>query len=248
MKRIVLCDDVQVERQIIKDALERFFLERSENIIIQEYDCGETFLADVEEGFTEFDMLFLDIRMEKVDGMETARRLRKRGIDGPVVFLTNSPDYAVDSYEVHAAGYLLKPLKEEKLKSLLERLLKPDVRRRIAVRTKGRMRYFYIDEILWVESDKHTVTLHFTDGNCVAVNDRLTVIEEQIGDRRFLRCHQSYLVNMDYVADVQEDFILTDRTRIPLRVRNRKELLDAYYSYFVQHLVDNLPKEDEICV
>lgn len=248
MRRIVICDDVRKERLAIKEALIHFFMEKNEKVVIQEYDCGETFLADVEEEYTEFDILFLDICMEKIDGMATARRLRERGIDSPVVFLTNSPDYAVDSYEVRAAGYLLKPLKEEKLGALLERLLKPDVRRRIAVKARGRMRYLYIDEILWVESDRHTVTLHLADGGCAAVNDRLNAIEEQIGDSRFLRCHQSYLVNMDYVADVQDEFILTDKTRIPMRVRNRRELLDAYYSYFVNHLVNSLPEEDEICV
>ena len=52
-------------------------------------------------------------------------------------------------------------------------------------------------------------------------------------------CHQSYLVNMDYVKDVQDDFVMKDGTIVPIRVRGRKEMLDAYYSYFVNHFMDS---------
>ncbi len=131
----MICDDIEKERHSIKELLTHFFLARNEEFAIQEYDCGETLLADVEAKYIVFDMLFLDIYMEKMDGMETARR-------------------------------------------------------RIAVKTRRHMRYFYVDEIVWIDSDKHTVTLHFTDGTAIATNKKLNTIEKQINDSRFLRCYQ----------------------------------------------------------
>lgn len=199
MKQIAVCDDIKNERQHIIEALTHLFQSRKEDFAIQEYDRGETFLADVEEEYVAFDMIFLDICMKGMNGLEIARRLRERGVNCPVIFLTNSPDYAIDSYEVEAVGYLLKPLQEEKLASFLDRLFKPNVRRRIAVKAQRHMRYFYIDEIMWIDSDKHTVTLHFSDNTSVSANDKLNTLEKQIDDKRFLRCHQSYPVNMAHV-------------------------------------------------
>ena len=77
MKRIVLCDDVELERQILKELLTLYFEEMGEEISVVEYESGEALIADAEEGFLEADLLFLDIFMKNMNGMETARRLRK---------------------------------------------------------------------------------------------------------------------------------------------------------------------------
>ena len=68
--------------------------------------------------------------------------------------------------------------------------------------------------------------------------DKLVEIEKRINEKRFLHCHQSYLVNMDYVGDVQDDFVMKDGTIVPIRVRGRKDMLDVYYNYFVNHFMD----------
>ena len=83
------------------------------------------------------------------------------------------------------------------------------------------------------------VTLHLSDGSEIITVDKLGEIEKRINEKRFLRCHQSYLVNMDYIKDVEDDFIMEDGTLVPIRVRGRKEILDTYYDYFVNHFGDS---------
>ena len=235
MSTIIICDDVEMERQMLHELLLLYFEETKDEVTILEYESGESLIADVEEGYLEADLLFLDIYMKKMNGMEVARRLRKSNHNGPIVFLTASPDFAIESYEVQASGYLLKSFSEEKIKKLLNRILKTDMQRRVAIKSKRQYRYPYTDDIVYVESDKHTITLHLSDQSEIVAQDKLIEIEKRIDEKRFLHCHQSYLVNMDYIKDVKDDFELQDGTIIPIRVRGRKEVLDRYNEYFSSH-------------
>jgi DNA-binding LytR/AlgR family response regulator len=239
MKTIVVCDDVEIERLLLKEILCQYFEEINEEVSIVEYDSGETLIADVEEGYVAMDLLFLDIYMKKLNGMETARKLRQIQCKVPIIFLTASPDYAIESYEVQASGYLLKSFSEEKLMKLLNRILKTDMKRRVAIKNRRQYRYPCTDDIMYIDSDKHNVTLHLSDGSEIITVDKLGEIEKRINEKRFLRCHQSYLVNMDYIKDVEDDFIMEDGTLVPIRVRGRKEILDTYYDYFVNHFGDS---------
>mgnify|MGYP000507717390 FL=1 len=239
MKTIVVCDDVEIERLLLKEILCQYFEEINEEVSIVEYDSGETLIADVEEGYVAMDLLFLDIYMKKLNGMETARKLRQIQCKVPIIFLTASPDYAIESYEVRASGYLLKPFSEEELMKLLNMVLKTDMKRRVAIKNRRQYRYPCTDDIMYIDSDKHNVTLHLSDGSEIITVDKLGEIEKRINEKRFLRCHQSYLVNMDYIKDVEDDFIMEDGTLVPIRVRGRKEILDTYYDYFVNHFGDS---------
>lgn len=129
-------------------------------------------MADVEEGYTDMEMLFLDIYMKELNGMETARRIRELECKVPIVFLTSSRDFAVESYEVHASGYLLKPFEEEKLKDLLNRILHIEMKRRIAIKQRRQYRYIYLDEICYIDSYKHSLVLHLSDGTEVPIRVR----------------------------------------------------------------------------
>ena len=97
----------------------------------------------------------------------------------PIIFLTASPDYAIESYEVQASGYLLKPFSEEKLMKLLNMILKTDMKRRVAIKNRRQYRYPYTDDIVYIDSDKHNVTLHLSDGSEIVTVDKLVEIEKK---------------------------------------------------------------------
>ena len=234
MKKIAICDDVEVERFVLKRQLMAYFQSTGGEADIHEFVSGESLLADIEEGYIWPDLIFLDIYMGALNGMDTARRLRSMNVKAPIVFLTASPDFALESYEVEASGYLLKPAEEEQTGALLRRLLKTDLRKRIAVKCKRQFRYPFVDDMLYLESDRHTVTIHMLDGSELVTADKLGDLEMKIADDRFLRCHQSYLVNMEHIIDVEEGFILRDRTMVPIRVRGRKEVVDQYNKFFME--------------
>lgn len=169
---------MELERQILKELLTLYFEEMGEEISVIEYESGEALITDAEEGFLEADLLFLDIFMKNMNGMETARRLREMKRKGPIVFLTASPDFAIESYEVQASGYLLKTYDAEKIKELAARLLKDDSKRRIAVKSKRQYRYLYIDDIMYIDSDRHMVTLHMKDGTEINTQEKLGDLKE----------------------------------------------------------------------
>ena len=152
----------------------------------------------------------------------------------PIIFLTTSPDFAVESYDVEAAGYLLKPLQEEKLQKLLERVLIQPDKQRVCVRSNRRHRYLFLEEILFIESDNHSIRIHLASGEVIGSSEKLGELATRL-DERFLRCHQSFLVNMEHIADVNEDFVLKDGRAIPIRIRDRKVMADTYYRFFVEY-------------
>lgn len=233
--RIAICDDLKADRATLRAALNDIpALPAGEETEVREYVSGEALLMEAEEGDTVFDLIFLDIYMDGMTGMDTAKELRRLGVSAPLIFLTTSPDFALESYEVNAAGYLLKPIQQEKLSALLSRLLTSVDRPRVCIQSGRRRRYLFLDDILFAESDNHSLAIHMIGGEVLPCSEKLNDLAARL-DGRFLRCHQSYLVNMVHVADVVEDFILKDGHRVPIRTKERREIADAYYHFFVSH-------------
>ena len=224
MRKIAICDDSKLDRQLLKVVIQTYFENNEEEFKIFEYDLGDNLLDDI-----EVELLFLDIIM---NGMKIARKLRDIQFKAPIIFLTAHADYAVESYEVYVAGYLLKPYDTNKLTLLLDEVLQRSVQKRIAVKVKKQHRYLEINDIMYVESDKHVLNIHLKDSRVIQTTEKLSELKKTINSKRFIRCHQSYLVNMDYIKDAKTDFILSNDIRIPIRVRGRKEIIERYHKYY----------------
>lgn len=245
MLHIAICDDREADRGELRALLAQTpGLRRAADLRVSEYVCGEQLLLDAEDGQCGFDLLFLDIFMNGISGMETARELRALGYKAPLVFLTSSPDFALESYDVEAAGYLLKPPRPERVAALIQRLLSPPDRPRLAVKCAGRRQYCAFDDIVFLESDKNVTLLHLADGQVLSSRERLGDLEAELRDPRFLRCHQSYLVNMDFIQSVNRDFTVQGGAVVPIRAHSRREMADAYYQYFVSHTTAKLPNKE----
>lgn len=224
MRKIAICDDSKLDRQLLKVVIQIYFENNEEEFKIFEYELGDNLLDDI-----EVELLFLDIIM---NGMKIARKLRDIQFKAPIIFLTAHADYAVESYEVYVAGYLLKPYDTNKLTLLLDEVLQRSVQKRIAVKVKKQHRYLEINDIMYAESDKHVLNIHLKDSRVIQTTEKLSELEKTINSKRFIRCHQSYLVNMDYIKDAKTDFILSNDIRIPIRVRRRKEIIERYHKYY----------------
>ena len=224
MRKIAICDDSKLDRQLLKVVIQIYFENNEEEFKIFEYELGDNLLDDI-----EVELLFLDIIM---NGMKIARKLRDIQFKAPIIFLTAHADYAVESYEVYVAGYLLKPYDTNKLTLLLDEVLQRSVQKRIAVKVKKQHRYLEINDIMYAESDKHVLNIHLKDSRVIQTTEKLSELKKTINSKRFIRCHQSYLVNMDYIKDAKTDFILSNDIRIPTRVRGRKEIIERYHKYY----------------
>jgi len=222
---VVICDDESIFRAYLRDLLVKDCFAKNVDIHVCEYAEGGSLLDDYRAGLVQADVLFLDIRMQNMDGLKTARLLREEGMEGLIVFLTNLPEYARTGYEVRAFRYLLKEEADEKLGQVMD----------ACRRELGAESYFTFSrehrilrvpkaEIQYFESRKRVVLLH-TAAKEYQFYQKLDELENQLAGEGFLRCHRSFLVQERYVRSWQERALwLEDGTMLPVSRNREKEV------------------------
>ncbi len=224
--RIAIVDDEKIICEQIKD----FIQKEHGDCQIDSYFSGQTFL----EAGKRFDLVFLDIQMEGMDGMDTARALRKTQPEAVLIFVTGSKEYVFEAFDVSAFHYLLKPLEETKFKEVLARALLESQRHRagrqerLFIRTKN----LTIDQkdILYIESRGKKVDIH-TLKETFSIYGAMNELETQLS-KSFYRCHRGYLVNMAYITEYGADSItLTGGARVYLTKKKHGEFVKAYMWY-----------------
>lgn len=215
---IVICDDESIFLSHFKDLLVRDSFEKGLDLTVTAYTCGEDLLAAYDQGLVlDMDILFLDIRMGGMDGLEAARILREKGCSCLIIFLTSLEEYARAGYEVKAFRYLLKEQVDRELGRIMD----------ACCRELGTEDYFVFSyerrsyqvrrqDILYFESRKRLVFL-FTVNGQYQFYQKLDVLEGQLSGSGFLRVHRSFLVQERYVRSWKENALwLVDGTEIPI--------------------------------
>lgn len=234
MFKIALCGDNSKDRQSLRKMIaETPGFRRNGDIDIVEYTCGKSLLSDIEE--MKPDLIFLEASQDHPAEIETCIQLKARGIKKPLVLISTTAELAVDGYEIGVSGYLMKPIDPDSLTAVLKRLLTPRSLCRLMISRPGRRQYCEYNEITFLESSNKITLIHLINGECLTHRARLNDLEEALYDSRFLRCHQSYLVNMDFVKRVEQDFILENGNIVPIRVRSRRKIVAAYDFYISEH-------------
>lgn len=223
--KIAVCDDVAIERDMLCELLHQY----DEKQIIYNFSCGEELIRSP----LTFDLVFLDIYMNGMTGMETAKLLKEKNQKTSIVFLTSSKDYAVESYEINAFDYIVKPLKSSRLKAVWERFQIHYISRPkyYILNASGITEKLPYEKIEFLESDCHYVTIHTVDAEVFRILGKLDDIEKELDDARFLRCHKSYLINLDYTVAMDEDFLMTSGEYVSYRKRDKKQLQKIFSEY-----------------
>lgn len=228
--RIAICDDDSIDIDIIKDLLNIYFSDKSVAYQIISFEDGTNLIYDIEDNIS-YDLVFLDIYMNNHLGIDVAKKLREIKYEGDIVFLTSSPDYAIDSYDVNASGYLLKPHSYEKLKAVMDRIIKKyEISTYIIHQRKNSTRIPY-NEILYVESCNTKCILHRQNGKNYVIYKKLCEIEKELDDQRFIRCHQSYIVNMNHIQHADTQFTLFNGEIIMIRQKDIRAIREKYLEY-----------------
>lgn len=235
MLSIAICDPAREGRAELRSFLEEYFAKTHYELKIKEYAGMESIVADYEEGNASFHLVFLDAAGPSgANGLEAARRIRVCDGGVPLAFFTADRSFAVESYDVHATGYLLKPLQTQKARTLLDRFLREEYdgrQRALLLRMGTRSVRIFPRDIRYIESRAKLLLIHTRDGREHRIYRKLGEMEQELKDCRFLRCHQSYIINMDEVSSMGEDFVLNDGAHIPIRRRGAKVLRERYLQY-----------------
>ncbi len=207
---ILICDDDITCRLTAQLNIERWVGEHSRNDKVILFDNGDSLLEYLE--WQNADIIFLDIMMPLLSGMETAHIIRERSMDVKLVFLTSAPEFALESYDVNAFGYLLKPVEYSRLSQVMEKLLdstKEDAKH-LTVRTAHGYKQINPDNLECLEALGKKVIFHMSDGSKVETNGRFSDYEQLLlKNERFFKCHRSYLVGLSHVDRFSSGEIVT---------------------------------------
>ncbi len=197
------------------------------------YCCGEDFLRDYRKGW--FDLVFMDIYMDKISGVDVVARLREMGERVPVAFVTTSTEHALMGYRLDVLKYIEKPLKERVVLELLQfARLKKETTPRLLLKKNGRELSLSFERIIYVEQKGHTLYLYLTGKETVQVKERLEAIEPQFADQPFFRCHKSYLVNLSYVEELDRElmmFVMKEEHNVYVRRESMSKARKAFEAY-----------------
>lgn len=197
MLHIAVCDDEAYMLELLEGMAADFFAGKNISAAFLRFSSGEELLSY--NG--PVDILFLDIQMKGMDGMETARRLRNHGFKGILIFITILQEMVFQSFEVGAYDYLVKPVERDAFENTMERLMtsmENPGETHLLVQKSGESSLLSFDEIVYCEVIDRKVYLHLRSSQVLDYYDRLEKLETKLDDR-FFRCHRSYLINLQYI-------------------------------------------------
>ena len=233
MINIAVCDDEKCMSEKIEKLVEDFFRKKNTNISVSEYSSGEELLKSNER----IDILFLDIGMRGMDGIETARKLRECRFHGFLIFITVLKEMVFQSFEVQPFDYLVKPVQEEHFEKTMERLffsmqdrLSPE-KENLLVQKGCESNIIFFQDIICCEIIDRKVYLYLVSGEVIDYYDRIENLEKKM-DGRFFRCHRSYLINLNHLKSYRNNTAyMADGKEIPVSRLRSKEFSKVILQY-----------------
>ena len=233
MLQIAICDDEEFYRKKIQKLLEGYLGSRELPYELHFILSGEDFLKQCENS-VKFDIVFLDINMDKIDGIQTAARIRSFHSDTYIVFVTAFIDYALEGYKVNAVRYLMKDTLDLAMEECMTAILqKMQIAQMTFTFLEGEKK-LYTDNILYVESRGHKSIFHYMEEGAATYQlyDKLDSVESKLEGCNFLRIHKSYLVNMKHIRKVSNytAFLDTDE-ELPIPRLRFQTVKEAFVDY-----------------
>jgi DNA-binding LytR/AlgR family response regulator len=236
---IAICDDHAGDAAQIRDLLIEHFDKNGYIGDIHTFGSGEALLDAF--AANPFEAVFLDIYMGGMTGIQAARKLRKLDPNFALVFITSSKDHLMESFAYHPDYYLVKPIKREEIDNAFHNCQAVFLKnaRYIEVMCDRSKIKIPCVKIRYAETYGRDTIFHTANGEIKTTAPlQLADLEQELG-KAFLRCHQSYLINMNYVESVAPgEFIMLDGSHVPMRKRGRAELRDAYADFISDRLFE----------
>ncbi|MCL2068442.1 MAG: LytTR family DNA-binding domain-containing protein [Oscillospiraceae bacterium] len=228
--RIAVCENNAAERAKLCGLIRTYCERNSLSAEVHGFDTGTELLHRMRQ--TPFSIVFLDVILGEESGIKTAHAIRRHYEDCILFFWTSSKQYALESYELNALHYLLKPIEYGKLESAMARCgdrLRAEARTML-VSIKPEIKIL-VRDILFVEIYDKNCHIH-TGGDVFTMRRTIGQLGDELGKTPFLRCHRSFIVNMEHVREYDRaDFILKNGERVPIRQTGRSGIKQAFRDY-----------------
>lgn len=236
MIHIAICDDESALVDSLKELIRQYGLEKSVEIKITVYYDG---LELIEKYDTTIDLIFLDIQMKLLDGLRTAKQLRKLDEGVGIIFLTTLTQYGLEGYKYQALDYIIKPLKYARLKSELDRFLSRRQKEEspfIVVNNDSGKYKILLNSLRYVETFNRNLLFYSEQENIICYKSMKEVAQE-LAPHGFARCHSGCLVNLSYVKGVKklEISLITGET-LTISQPKRKEFMEQLTEYWGDRL------------
>lgn len=229
MLLISIVDNKGTDAQQLHDILDGYFRRTGTAYVERIYQSGIEFIQSSEPS----DIVFMDIQMDKLDGLETARIMRKLGSQAQLIFITKAADRAIQGYEVDALDYLLKPAAPAAVTTALDKAMNRMERMTstsLALKLQNGITTISSNDITYVEVFDHNLVFHTTRGE-FNVRGRLSKVYESLNPEHFILCNRSFLVNLRYVTGIWSDHLTVGSVKIAVSKSHRKEISSRFAAY-----------------
>lgn len=211
---IGICDDEKIQVELLERYVNNWAKERSLRVHVEFFYNAESF--DFAWSMNKkYNILLLDIEMPGEDGVQLAKKIRKVDKQIDIIFITAIPDYISEGYNVDAINYLIKPISEEKLYECLDKAIEkiPIEEKSMLIEVDGETIRILEKDILYIEAFSHSIDIHTINGK-YRVRKNISIIEEELHEENFIRCHRSYIVGLKHIKRIGKTDITLDNNHV----------------------------------
>ena len=232
MIKIAIVEDDDNDAELLTRLLGEYAAARAHNFSVARYADPQRFF---DESDSEPDIVFFDICMPGLSGMDAARKLRERHSKVIIVFVTNMMQYAVEGYSVQASDFIVKPANAASVSRVMDRVTvladnNSDKTIRVKDAVSGSISMLRVGDIYYVEVSLHRLTWHTSAGN-IADWGTLDSVQSKLPTKVFSRCHVSYLVNLEHVKEVKKDQVTVGNDVLPVSRSQKKKFYADLATY-----------------
>ena len=242
MLTIILCDDNQETLNQCAQLIDKIAKKNNLEVTISFFSSGEQLLFYLSDSPNQADIIYLDILMGRLNGMDTAKKLRELGCKSEIVFLTTSEDYVYDAFDISPVQYLLKSAtttdKFEQVFLRVAALVQKKETDMFICESGNVQKIIPVKDISFFEIWKRVVTVHYNKNEVSEFYSSMEQLESKLLDKGFVRAHRSYIVNLPYISQFQKNsLILKTGESIPIGVTYMKQIRHAFSVYISRSII-----------
>lgn len=234
MVQVFVCDDDIYVSEWFRLAVDEYAKDRHTGIQVNTFTDIQEMVSSILHGFQP-DVIFLDVLFPNANGISSVKNIIDKLKKSRVILMTSSRDFALEGYAIHAYDYMLKPLNKQTVFRLLDNMPNQNGIQ-FQIKVKGIPVEINSADLMYVESDRHNLIFNLSNAQLITYGklDDYNVLLETEGS--FIRCHQSYLINLNYITDIKGRlFLMSNGAGIPIRKRDASEFKKTYYSFLLEN-------------